>query len=213
MKKLILLLILCIFTFNTLSIKAEEANQKSISKEAQNLSAGNFEKIVWERASIRKYTNKKVDKETINKILELVNRAPSAGNLQSYKIYVLTGEESIKKLDEACNGQLTKFGAPQSFVFVSLPDVSGNKFGEKGKDFFALQDATIAAAYSQLAIQYYGLGSVWKGGFKPELVSKALNLPDNEKPVAIIPFGYPDEKPAELKSRKPLDELVKLLDQ
>lgn len=211
MKKIIPLLLLVLIALNTNIISAQDLKNDINNKEAKTLQSGNFEKTVWERASIRKYTNQNVDTETINKILTLVNRAPSAGNLQAYKIYIITGGNTFKKLDEALNGQLSKFGAPQSFVFVALPDVSEKKFGAKGKDLFAIQDATIAAAYSQLAIKYYGLGSVWKGGFDQELVSKALELSPTEKPVAIIPFGYPDEKPTELKPRKSLDELTKFL--
>ena len=44
--------------------------------------------------------------------------------------------------------------------------------------------------------QEEGLGTCWVGAFDEKEVSKILNLPDNLHPIAIIPVGYPAEKPS-----------------
>lgn len=213
MKKLLIVLsVLLLIAGSTSLISKLEANNNIKGKKMNETKLTDFAQVVWDRKSIRKYTNKKVDENTINKILTLVNRAPSAGNIQAYKIYVVRNAEALKSLDAAAKGQLSKFEAPQLLIFVALPDITAQKFGERGKLLFSVQDATIAAAYSQLAIKYYGLDSVWKGGFNPELVSTTLGLDKSEIPVVMIPFGYAAESPTELKPRKPLSELVKFID-
>jgi len=47
-----------------------------------------------------------------------------------------------------------------------------------------------------LVVHEAGLGSVWVGAFKEKEVSKILNLPDNLRPVSIVPVGYPSSIPS-----------------
>jgi nitroreductase len=82
--------------------------------------------------------------------------------------------------------------------------------GERGKKLYSLQDATIAAAYSQLAATALGLGSVWVGAFDEKEVLKVLGNPEQLLPIAIIPIGYCNEKPKP-RIRKNLEEIFKEL--
>jgi len=165
-----------------------------------------FFELVKNRHSIRAFQEKEVEPEKIEKILNAANLAPSAGNLQAYKICVVKEKRAREKLSEAANQEFVA-SAPVVLVFLTDPDQSAQKYGSRGEKLYSLQDATIACAYAQLAIADLGLASVWVGAFDEGAVSEAIDAPRNLRPVAILPIGYPAEKP-KIKPRRPLSELT-----
>ena len=60
-----------------------------------------FDKVIRDRMVIRKFSDKKVDDETINKILEAGRLAPTAKNIQPIKIYAVSSNEGLLKIDKA----------------------------------------------------------------------------------------------------------------
>jgi nitroreductase len=70
---------------------------------------------------------------------------------------------------------------------------------------FSVQDATIAAAYAQLAVCALGLSTVWVGAFDEEKVSAILNIPKDHRPIAILLIGYANENPKEKTTRSSND--------
>lgn len=163
---------------------------------------------VRSRHSVRKYQqDMPVEKEKLHAILETACFAPSAGDLQAYRIYVVNSQGKRNQLNAAVVEQPFLAEAPVCLVFCADPDRSAEQFGKRGSTLFAIQDATIAAAYSQLAVVAAGLASTWVGRFNPEEVARILELPANEEPVALIAVGYPAELP-EPTPRRRLDEVV-----
>jgi nitroreductase len=63
------------------------------------------------------------------------------------------------------------------------------RYGTRG-DMYAVQDATILAAYIQLVAVNYGLSTCWVGAFREYRIIKELVLEDNLKPIAVLPIGY-----------------------
>ena len=151
---------------------------------------------IKKRRSVRKFDpNRKVTSEQIEHLLEAVRWAPSAGNLQSY-FFVVVSESKVKKqLTEAANGQ--DFIAQAPVVFVSCADGKRSKlrYGERGEALYAVQDATIATYSLCLAATEMELASCWVGAFDEEWIREILNLPENFRPIAILPVGYPKESP------------------
>jgi len=92
-------------------------------------------------------------------------------------------------------------------VFSADPVRSATRFGERGANIYALQDATIAAAYAQLAVVATGLASTWVGDFDEQRVKELLELDADLVPVSLLSVGYPAET-AELSPRRHLDEMV-----
>jgi len=88
--------------------------------------------------------------------------------------------------------------APIVLILCANQDRSAVRYGARGRDLYSIQDATIAASYAQLASTALGLGSVWIGAFDEFAVKKIISA---DKPIAIIPIGYPDEKAEETKRR------------
>jgi nitroreductase len=166
-----------------------------------------FFQVVEQRHSIRKYSSRPVEPEKLNRILEAANQAPSAANLQAYEIYVVTKGKQRAALAKAAHGQEFLAVAPVALVFCTNAARLLERFGERGRGLYAVQDAAIACAYAQLAATALGLGSVWVGAFDPEEVRKIAGLPESQQPVAMLPLGYPEGEP-EIKGRRPLEELV-----
>ena len=93
-----------------------------------------------------------------------------------------------------------------SLVLVFCTNPRRIKFmGKRGEHLLSVQDATIAAAYAQLAATSLGLSSVWIGHFDEKAVAKILKT--RLRPVVILPIGYSNEKPKRKEMIK-LKELV-----
>jgi nitroreductase len=170
-----------------------------------------FFALLRERRSVRQFLARPVEAEKIQSILEAANRAPSAGNLQAYEIYLVTSPATLRLLGRASLDQDFIEQAPLALVFCAHPGRSSGKYGKRGSSLYCVQDATIACAYAQLALTALGLASVWVGAFRDDEVRRAIGVGDDLIPVAILPIGYPGESPAPT-SRRPLSSLVHPLD-
>jgi nitroreductase len=167
-----------------------------------------FYDVIDKRRSVRAFQDKKVDVAMLRKILDTVLLAPSAGNLQAYKITIIRDQAVKEGLMSAAFDQESIIHAPVVLVFSADEKRSEVKYGERGLDVYSLQDATIAAAYCQLVATAEGLSSVWVGGFDALEVSRLINAESYEVPVAIIPLGYPAQSP-ERNKRRNLKEIVR----
>lgn len=167
-----------------------------------------FFDTVRNRHSVRKFQPKEVEQEKLNLILETVNAAPSAGDLQAYQVVLVRDLGTRQALAQASYGQGCLVEAPLALVFCADQLMSAGKYGKRGAELYAVQDATIATAYCQLAATALGLATVWVGAFDPSAVSAAINAPEHVTPVSIIPIGYAAEEPGPTPRRK-LDDLVK----
>lgn len=167
-----------------------------------------FFETVHRRHSIRKYhPDMAVEQEKLHAILATACAAPSAGDLQAYRIVVVTDAKVRAALSQAANGQPFIAEAPVCLVFCCDRERSAQAFGERGQSLYALQDATIAAAYAQLAVVAAGMGSTWVGYFEAPKVRAALGLDEGLEPVAMLSLGYPAELP-EPSPRRKMDEIV-----
>ena len=170
-----------------------------------------FFEVVHKRQSIRKFTSQTVEEQKLQQILEAVNRAPSAGNLQAYKIFVVKDPKLQEGLSRAAGGQRAVAEAPLVLVFCAEPARSAQKYGPRGEQLYCLQDATIACNTAQLAATALGLATVWIGAvFEADTVRENLKITEDLWPIALLPIGYPAEKP-KLTSRRSLKELTHLV--
>lgn len=86
-----------------------------------------FFEVVRSRHSIRAFTAKPVEAEKLHAILEAADRAPSAGNLQAYEIYVVTHRTILNALARAALDQEFIAQAPLALVFCAHPALLGEK--------------------------------------------------------------------------------------
>ncbi len=167
-----------------------------------------FFEVIRKRRSIRKYSEKDVEDEKINIILEHAILCQTAGNLQSYVIFVVRNKEVKHALAKAALSQMFIAQAPLVFVVCADQNKAASVYGMRGYELYAINDASIVATYIELIACALGLGTCWVGAFDENEVRKILSLPQGVKPVAIIPCGYPAEKPKMPRKRKDMIHFV-----
>jgi nitroreductase len=149
--------------------------------------------ILKKRHSVRSFQSKKVEDGKLKEILEAGNSAPSAGNLKAREIVVVKDLETKKALAKAALGQDFIVEAPIVLVFFALPDQSGKKYGERGRNLYSIQGATISASFTWLQAVDLGLSACWVGAFDDEKVKEVLKVSPDWHPIAILPIGYSAE--------------------
>jgi len=170
-----------------------------------------FFEVIRTRQSIRAFQDQPIEPEKLQQILEAMNRAPSAGNLQGYEVFLVTQRACLQALTKAAVGQDFIELAPLALVFCAHPARSAQKYRERGSTLYCVQDATIACATAQLAVTALGLASVWVGAFDDDGARQAIGVGDELRPVAILPIGYAAETP-EHRSRRALADLVQRIE-
>jgi nitroreductase len=166
-----------------------------------------YQELIERRRSVRSYSTRSVDPGALHRILRLVSRAPSAGNLQAYRIVVVRSGTKRRALAVAAGGQDFLAQAPLDLVFFADTDRSATVYGNRGASLYAVQDATIAAIYAVLGATNEGLSTAWVGAFDEETV-QAVCGETKLRPIAIIPVGHGAETPGE-SSRRDLQEMVR----
>ena len=157
------------------------------------------------RRSVRAFRHEPIPEETLCELVELANWAPSAGNLQA-RDFVLVRDPK-KKLALAHAADQGIIAEAPAVLVVCTNSNRGAKYGNRGRDLYAIQDAAAATQNFLLAAHAKGYATVWVGAFDEGAVGHALGLPPQVRPVAIIPIGRPGETP-EASSRLPLDEIL-----
>ena len=116
----------------------------------------NIFNVMLNRRSQRKFENKDVEEWKLEMIFAAADTAPTAGGCQGFEIYHVKNEEIKRKLAEAANNQ-PYVHAPVVLVFCINPKRIKLNFPPDTIRKFSQQDATLAAAYSQLAAHALGL--------------------------------------------------------
>lgn len=162
-------------------------------------------RVMATRRSTRNFdTSHPVEQWKVDKILAAADTAPTAGNFQGFEVFYIKDMEVKKRLVEAANNQ-PYVNAPVVLVFCMDPSRVKINFPPEILAKFSLQDATLAAAYSQLAASALGLSSIWIGMLNEEKVMEILGT--NLRPSSILCIGYPHHKRPP-KSRRKLKDLV-----
>lgn len=146
--------------------------------------------LIKERRSVRSFQQKDVPESLINKLIDALIWAPSAGNLQSRKFYFVRDEK--KKRDIAIAALNQNFIAEAPLVVVGCTDNRiYSRYGDRGVNLYSIQDVACSIMNMMLTAWENGLGTVWVGAFRESSVVEILNIPKNLRPVAIVPVGYP----------------------
>lgn len=142
---------------------------------------------IFTRTSVRKFENRSVEKEKIEKLLQAGFVAPSAGNQQPWEFYVVTKRETIEALAKTSPYAVSAAKAPVVLVIAARKDVIFPGITDI--------DCAIATENLWLELEELGLGGVMMAVApvpeRMEAVGKILNLPDNQYAFALLPFGYP----------------------
>ena len=168
-----------------------------------------FREVIQNRYSCKKYSDRPVEKEKLEAILNAGRLAPTAKNLQEQHVYVVQSAEALAKVDSVTP---CRYGAPT--VLVVAFDRNNVFTYPGGKRDSGVEDATIVATHMILAAADEGVDSCWVNFLDPEKLAEALSLPENEEILMVMDLGYAAEGAGPLAnhaSRKALDETVSWL--
>jgi len=145
---------------------------------------------IFHRTSIRKYQEKEVETEKIQRMLHAAMAAPSACNQQPWEYYVVKEKQVLEVLAESSPYAGCTKGAPLAFAACYRKELMAPEYAQI--DMSASVENLLLEADAQ------GLGAVWLGiapiRERMDAAAKALSLPDSLEAFAIIPCGYPAEE-------------------
>ena len=161
-------------------------------------------KEIFERRSIRKYTDEPISAEHEEKLLRAAMQAPSAGNEQPWEFIVVRNKETMEKMTEGHPYSTPLKGA--ALAMVVCGDVNKQKFNPYP---YWVQDCSAAIQNLLLEAQHLGLGTCWVGSVDREMLHREFGIPENKYILAALSVGYAaEEKEPRAKVRKSFDEVV-----
>jgi nitroreductase len=180
-----------------------------------------FKEIVMQRYATKKFTEKKVPEEKIKELIELIRFAPSALNLQPWRIKVISDQKTREALSPALFGQPHAIACSHLLVFCAntnldeviekadramkeggLPDElrttrvqMAKNLKEKLTLVWAQQQVYLALANAVNGAKALGFDSCPMTAFDPEKCARILGLPSHLIPTAFCPVGYGADTP------------------
>lgn len=146
---------------------------------------------IFTRRSIRKYADKPVEQEKIERLLKAAMQAPSAGNQQPWEFIVVQDKGRLEQLSQTSLYSGPVKTAP--LAIVVLANKSSMKFPENWQ-----MDLSAATENLLLEAVHLGLGAVWLGvapiAERMEHICKLFALPDYVQPFALLSIGYPQDE-------------------
>jgi nitroreductase len=173
-----------------------------------------FNELINRRQSVRRYQEKRVEREKIEKIIEAVHMAPSACNSQPWKIIIVDEPELKNEVAKATFSKTISFNkfAVQAPVIAVLVIEKAKLIAQIGGSIKNMEypqiDIGIAAEHFCLQAAELGLGTCMIGWFDEKKIKPLLNIPEKRKIGLVITLGYPpDDYKLRQKIRKPVEEI------
>ena len=159
-----------------------------------------FMKIIKGRRSIRRYQEREIPEDALNKILEAVRWAPSWANTQCWEV-ILVKAPAIKgklkdTLSQTNSARKAMVEAPVVIALCGKLQSSGYKKGQASTKFgdWFMFDLGLATQNLCLTAHYLNLGTVIVGLFDQDKAKEILRVPDGYEVVTLIPLGYPAQE-------------------
>ena len=157
-----------------------------------------FLEVIEKRHSVRKYSDKPVEKEVLDAIVKVAQTAPSSRNSKSSAFMIVEDKDTLVALSQMRDyGSALLSGAQAAIVVM----------GDESKTDLWVDNCAISATFIQLAVTAMDLASCWvhcngrprlkdePGGAKAEdYVTELLGIKDGLHPYCVIAIGYPVEE-------------------
>lgn len=173
-----------------------------------------FEKLVKTRQSCRDFSDRQIDKATLDKIMELSMLAPSACNSQPWRMVCVCQDQSVTAVRECLQvkGHNKFLDGAKAYIAVvnktaTLKDTIQSKFD---RNRFVKYDVGELIAYITLTAKSLGVDSCIIGWMDEEELSTVLGLEQNEKCEIVVALGYSDI-PTREKVRKDKVEIIRYI--
>lgn len=153
------------------------------------------------RRSIRSLRPDPLAQQDVETLLDCLEAAPSAGNLQPWSFLIVKSAAVKEQLCRLSFDQQVVKQAPLVFVVCAIPEQSAAQYGDTGRQLFCIQDTAAAVQNLLLAVHALGYAAVWIGVVKESEIAGCLGLEPGIRPVALIPVGHPNEVPKPMERR------------
>lgn len=169
---------------------------------------GDFMGLIQKRRSIRRFSQRPVDKETVDMLIEAALRSPSSRSIRPWEFIVVTDGDLLERLAVA---------KPHGSSFLKNAPLGIVVCADTSQSDVWVEDTAIAVTYIQLAAEAAGLGSCWiqirkrehsSGTTSSRYVSEILGLPEQLAVEAVVAVGYPAEVKAPHKKESLLVDKV-----
>ena len=158
--------------------------------------------VIMSRKSVRSYTDQNVTEAQVETILKAAMAAPTGMNMQPWR-FVVVRDQAVKDVLAGPRGGMI---AQAPVVIVVCGETTLTRNGQDGQSVTVpngnwTADCAAATENLLLAAEAMGLGAVWTACYPYEErmnpAIEALGLPEDVKPLCIIPVGYPagNDKP------------------
>ncbi len=170
--------------------------------------------VIRQRKSVRKYTDKPIEREWIEECVEAARLAPSADNMQPWRFVVLDDPEMRKEyVRHVCRGIYRKSqfieNAPALVVVIAKLNFLVHRMGKLvTRTDLHLIDIGIAGEQLVLRAREIGIGTCWINFFNVKRAERFLGLPRNHKVVSMIAMGYPAEGSTKDQPRLPREKIL-----
>ncbi len=171
----------------------------------------NFEKLVMNRQSCRDFNDEPLEKQTIEKIVNLSLNAPSACNSQPWQIYVVTEERKRKEVASSVQDLFMNKFVDKAKAFIVVADTDAKlKVGASlkfDKNHFVKYDVGELIAYITLGAEALGVSSCIIGWVNQTKLKSAISIPEDQTANIVIALGY-SSIPKRPKTRKDKTEKI-----
>ncbi len=164
-----------------------------------------FSEVIHGRRSVRHFSDIPVPRAEVEAILQAAIVAPSAGNIQPWRFFVLRTEEARTRLGAVLE-QRWAVAAPCVIVVCVDPRPCKSRYGDRGAQLYSIQDTAAATQNMLLTAVDRGLASCWSGAFNEDTARDAIGAKSPITPVAILPIGYSAQASGK-QARRPLREV------
>lgn len=154
---------------------------------------------IFNRKSVRKYTERPVEKERLETLVRAGMAAPSSRDRRPWEFVIVTDRDLLDKMGDGLPLARMLKETKQAIIVC----------GDTVKSENAWQlDCSAAAQNILLAAESMGLGAVWTAAYpypeRMKIIQDALQLPEHILPLTVIPLGYPTgiEKPKDKYNKK-----------
>ena len=195
-------LLIAVLAIALLAVSIQLINAQNSGQQQPADDSGAYQTIL-SRTSVRAYTDQKVEKAKIEKLLRAAMAAPTAVNKQPWHFVVIEDKHVLEQIAEEI--PTAKMAARAPLAITVCGDMEKALDGE-GRGFW-VQDASAATENLLLAAHAMGLGAVWTSVYpikdKVEATRALLKLPETIVPLGTIVIGYPKETPQPKDKWKP----------
>jgi nitroreductase len=177
-------------------VRLEQAPFRSLPQTQHTKEKKMFLSLLEKRRSIRKYSEKNIEQDKLNALVESVLRSPSGKSIYPCEYIVVDDRHMLEKLSTS---------KPHGAAFLKNAPLGVVICADQNRSDTCTEDASIAAMILQLAAASLDLGSCWiqlrnrrheDGRSSQQYVAELLGIPETHMVQAIMAIGYPAETKA-----------------